>query len=189
MELNEARRFEHEKYHRAYALNANYRMKRERMRDAINDVSSLPVRGSYLDVSCGRGEMLAAAKVLGFSPIMGTEIVPELIGDNVLYGEVHSLPFADKEFNVVTMFDVIEHLVIGDDMNACMEMQRVARNHIVLTANNRPSFNKAGDDLHINKRPYENWDRLFREWFHGHKVTWIKGDRHYISEAWRIDLT
>jgi ubiquinone/menaquinone biosynthesis C-methylase UbiE len=188
LKLDEARAAEHAKYHRAYALNPKYRMKAERMADAVNDLRALPCRGSYLDVSCGRGEMLARAKELGFGQVAGTEIVPALIdGETVVRAEVHDLPFADRSFEVVTMFDVIEHLIPGDDRAACEEMARVASKHVILTANNKPSFNKAGDDLHINKRPYEEWDRLFRSWFPG-TVTWIRGKRAYVSEAWRVDL-
>lgn len=188
MNIDADRLAEHEKYHRAYALNPNYRMKAARMADAVNDLAALPSRGSYLDVSCGRREMIRAAKKLGFGPRRGTEIVPELIDDKrVVFAEVHELPFVDKSFDVVTMFDVIEHLIPGDDRLACLEMARVARKHIIVTANNKPSFNRAKDDLHINKRPYEEWDRLFREWFPG-TVTWIKGERQYASEGWRIDL-
>lgn len=188
MDIDAARAAEHAKYHRAYALNPNYRMKKERMADAVADLAALPCRGTYLDVSCGRADMLDAAERLGFSSVQGTEIVPELIdGDRVIRAEVHDLPFGDRSFDVVTMFDVIEHLLPGDDQAACKEMARVARQHIIITANNRPSFNKAGDDLHINKQPYEDWDRLFREWFPG-TVTWIKGNRAYVSEAWRVDL-
>lgn len=187
MDIDAARAVEHAKYVRAYSMNENYRMGERRKIDAMHDLEALPNRGSYLDVSCGRGEMLEAASRFGFSPVRGTEIVPELVGGQVERAEVHALPFTDRSFDVVTMFDVIEHLIPGDDRAACEEMARVARQHIIITANNRPSFNKAGDDLHINKRPYEEWDRLFREWFPG-TVTWIKGNRAYVSEAWRVDL-
>src|SRR5690606_6132026 len=113
---------EHAKYQRAYALNPNYRMKRERMADAIKDLESLPCRGWYLDVSCGRGDMLLAAAMMGFSRVIGTEIVPELLdGDRLSRAEVHDLPFGDDAFDVVTMFDVIEHLIPGDDEAACRE--------------------------------------------------------------------
>lgn len=182
-----SRRAEHDKYVRAYALNPDYRIKRERLEDSVDAVAGLPGRGSYLDVSCGRGEMLAEALRLGFLPVHGTEVVPDLIdGATVVYAEAHALPFADKSFDVVTSFDVIEHLIPGDDEALCREMARVARRHVVLSANNRPSFNKAGDDLHINKRRYAVWDRLFRRWFPG-AVTAL-GSRHYISPLWRIDL-
>jgi ubiquinone/menaquinone biosynthesis C-methylase UbiE len=189
MSLSEDRKREHDKYVRAYQLNKKYRMKAERRADATGDLAALPIRGAYLDVSCGQGDMLLEAERLGFSPVQGTEIVPTLIdGDRVKYAEVHALPFPDKAFDVATMFDVIEHLIPGDDERACIELARVSRRHVILTANNRPSFNNAGDDLHINKRPYSEWDELLRTWFAGARVTWIKGTRHYISEAWRIDL-
>lgn len=192
--LEGARSAEHAKYERAYALNANYKIKKERLADALDDIGALPCRGAFLDVSCGRGEVLAAAERMGFAPVRGTEIVPALIdGERVVRAEVHALPFVDKSFDVATMFDVIEHLLPGagydgDDEAACRELARVACRHVILTANNRPSFNKAGDDLHINIRSYEEWDRLFREWFAPGVVTWIKGARAYVSEAWRVDL-
>lgn len=182
-----SRKAEHMKYQRAYTA-PKYAMKRERMADAVADLRSLPLRGAYLDVACGRGEMLRNAEGIGFFPVQGTEIVPALIdGVRVVYGEVHALPFLDKSFDVVTMLDVIEHLIPGDDEQACRELARIARRHVLLTANNKESKNCVGDQLHINRRPYEEWDSLFRAWFPG-KVTWIKGPRQYISEAWRVDL-
>lgn len=187
MNIQDARLAEHKKYEAAYQIE-RYAMSSPRMQDAIADLEALPCRGYYLDVSCGRGEMLAHAEAMGFEEVHGTEIVPALIdGSRVMRSEVHALPFADKSFDVVTMFDVIEHLIPGDDELACRELARVARRHIVLTANNRPSHNAIGAELHINRRPYDEWDALFRQWFEG-TVTWIKGDRKYVSEAWRIDL-
>jgi ubiquinone/menaquinone biosynthesis C-methylase UbiE len=154
----------------------------------VRDLRALPIRGALLDVGCGRGEMLRNAERLGFAPVRGVEIVPELIdGTRVVRGEVHQLPFDDRQFNVVTMWDVIEHLVPGDDAAACREMARVARRHVLLTANNKSSLQPDGTELHVNRRPYEEWDALFRGWFPG-KVTWMKGHRDYVSECWRVDL-
>lgn len=185
---NAAREAEFVKYQRAYEMQPNYRMSGERRRDAVSDLKSLPCRGSYLDVSCGRADMLAVAEGFGFWPVHGTEIVPQLIdGTRVVRAEAHDIPFGDNSFDVVSMFDVIEHLLPGDDEAACRELRRVAKRHVLVTANNRPSFNKAGDDLHINKRPYDVWDGLFREWFDGCTVTRLK-DRKYVSESWQIDL-
>lgn len=188
MDLNAARQRELNKYERAYNQQENYRMGARRMVDARRDLHNLPNRGAYLDVSCGCGEMLDHALAMGFKTANGTEIIGSLLdGNRIRFAFVHDLPFENNTFDVVTMFDVIEHLIPGDDEAACKEMQRVAKSHVLLTANNRPSFNKAGDDLHINKRPYDEWDALFRKWFDG-KVTWLKGEREYVSEAWRIDL-
>ena len=181
-----ARAAEHAKYEQAYKIE-RYAMGQARKRGAVRDLSDLPCRGSYLDVSCGRGEMLGSAEELGFHPVQGTEIVSSLIdGRRVVRAEVHDLPFGDRSFDVASMFDVIEHLVPGDDELACRELARVAKRHILLTANNRPS-NSLGMELHINRRPYDEWDALFRKWFSG-TVTWLKNAEGNISETWRIDL-
>jgi ubiquinone/menaquinone biosynthesis C-methylase UbiE len=184
--MNEERTNEHRKYEAAYKL-PNYRMSGLRMNDAHADLVALPSRGTYLDVGCGRGEMLDFAAANGFSSVKGVEIVPALIdGHRVVKGEVHDLPFPDRSFTVVTMFDVIEHLIPGDDELACRELERVASKHILLTANNLPSMKAIGEELHINKRPYDEWDALFCQWFSG-EVTWLKTST-YVSECWRIDL-
>src|SRR5262245_61808815 len=69
----ERRAAEHAKYVRAYA-SANYGMGDARRHSAVADLAALP-RGSYLDVGCGRGEMIAEALRLGFIPCDGTEVV------------------------------------------------------------------------------------------------------------------
>ena len=181
------RQREHEKYTHAYEA-PNYKMGLRRKADAVLELGRIPVRGSYLDVSCGKGEMLNEAERMGFKPVQGTEIVPALIdGNRVVRAEVHALPFMVKSFDVVSLLDVIEHLIPGDDLLACNELQRVARKYIYITANNKDSFNHLKQQLHINKRPYAVWDTLFRQWFTG-KVTWLKGQRQHVSEGWTIEL-
>jgi ubiquinone/menaquinone biosynthesis C-methylase UbiE len=192
--LDEARQSEHQKYFKVYKA-GTYGMNGNRFAQAVASVEALPCRGGYLDVSCGRGEMLRTAHRLGFDPVMGTEIVPQLLSARVVRAEVHDLPFKDSVFDVVTMFDVIEHLIPGDDELACKELERVARKHVLVAANNSQSrifYEKNGkrerfEELHINVRPYEEWDHLFRQWFSG-AVTWISQGLEQHSETWRIDL-
>lgn len=179
------RRTEIAKYDRAYQYD-DYRMGRRRMENAVADLRALPDRGSLLDVGCGRGEMLAHAKQLGFDPVIGLEATTALCGHRIVEGRATDLPFADNAFDTVTLWDVIEHLPPGDDELVCREMQRVAQCHILLTANNKPSKSRAGDVLHINRRPYPEWHALFMQWFSG-AVTWIKRPG-CVSETWRIDL-
>lgn len=187
MSLVEARAAELGKYVRAYTR-PGYHMSGARMADAQRDLRALPCRGSYLDVGCGRGEMLEFARSIGFATVCGTETVPDLLdGSSIVHGLAHQLPFADGQFEVVSLFDVIEHLVPGDDEAACGELRRVASKHILLTANNKSSRQPNGDELHVNRRPYPEWDALFQQWFAGAKVTWLKG-RDYVSEGWKVDL-
>src|SRR5262245_63959388 len=99
-----------------------------RFHDAIRELRALPTRLSYLDVGCGRGEMLRQAQSLGFRLIHGLEVVPALIdNERVTYGEAYALPYDDHTWDVVVLFDVLEHLLPGDDEAACREAGRVAR--------------------------------------------------------------
>jgi ubiquinone/menaquinone biosynthesis C-methylase UbiE len=186
LQFEEARAAEVQKYIRCYR-NQGYRMGQGRKSDAIRALAAIPCRGSYLDVSTGRGEMIDIAERMHFQPCMGTEAVEALCdGKRIVHALAHALPFGSGNVDVVTMFDVIEHLLPGDDERACLELRRVAKKHIIVAANNRES-NNGKDDLHINKRPYPEWDRLFRQWFAPGKVISL-GCRDHVSELWRIDL-
>ena len=166
-----------------------YRMSESRLVPSKLTLSELPFRGSYLDVSCGRGEMLIAARSLGFEVVIGTETVLELISsqDDVTFALAWDLPFNDRSFEVVSMFDVIEHLLPGDDERTCQELRRVASKAIIITANNLESV-RDGVQLHINRRDYTQWDVLFRHWFPDAEVEWLTHRQAKKSEMWRILL-
>jgi SAM-dependent methyltransferase len=167
---------------RAYG-SPQYRMGSSRRGAVHRYITALDPKGSLLDVGTGRGETLAMARGLGFERVMGTEVVPALIdGDLVVRAEVHDLPFADNEFDWVTMFDVMEHLIPGDDELAVRELCRVARHGVVVTIANFPSV-KDGEVLHINLRPYREWDELLRAWCPS--VEWLP-NHGSISEAWKL---
>jgi SAM-dependent methyltransferase len=186
LQLTEAQHAEIKKYASAYR-HPHYRMSDPRRHACVQTLAEVPWRESYLDVACGRGEMLAAARECGFARVQGTEVVPALLGGDVVAAFAWALPFSDQTFDVVSMFDVIEHLLPGDDARACAELARVARRTILLTANNLSS--RDGEvELHINRRPYDEWDELFRLWFPTCRVTWLRHRRAKLSEMWRIDL-
>lgn len=173
----------------------NYRMGPRRKDQAKLQLGALAqatgALGSYLDVGCGRGEMLDYAREIGFARVEGTEVVPELIKrQGVSYAEGWALPFPDRSFEVVSLFDVIEHVLPGDDERICRELARVASRAILITASNRPSVHE-GVELHINRRPYDQWDRLFRAWFggtSGGEVDWLDNAATPLCEMWRVLL-
>jgi SAM-dependent methyltransferase len=190
MTTAEARDAEHAKYVKAYTIET-YRMGGARYTDAVRQLAELPCRGSYLDVGCGRGEMVREAMQLGFAPVCGVEVVPNLVdGRRVIYAEGHALPFLDRSWDVVTLFDVVEHLLPGDDEAVCRELVRVARRHILITANNHESTLPDGTVLHINRRPYAEWERLLAEWFApgAAAVTACDNIAYERSPMWRVDL-
>lgn len=149
------------KYERAYQ-DSDYKMSKKRLVPSVEALAQAP-SGSYLDLGCGRGEMLREAEALGFSPCIGVDPVPAL---KHLRARVTQLPFADASFDVVSLFDVIEHLPIGDEVLALREANRVARSAFVISANNLPS-KLDGMDLHINIRSYAEWAQLIQECWNG----------------------
>lgn len=137
-----------------------YRMGPER--HAAMSRALIGLSGSLLDVGCGRGELLELARAHGFAPVKGTEVVPELVGGDVMYGEAHALPFADASFDVVCCVDVLEHLTPADTVPVLKELRRVARQTLLLAAADYPApWN--GIELHVNLRPYSEWASLISE--------------------------
>lgn len=89
------------------------------------------IQGKVLDLGCGLGGFLPSLKSLGFD-VYGAE----MDFDSVLYcikrgfpqcaqTDSSALPFADDSFDLVTMFDAIEH--IEDDHQTMAEVARVLK--------------------------------------------------------------
>ena len=172
------------KYERAYR-SQNYRLGDKRRHAITTELHRLK-RGSLLDVGCGRGEVLAMARQMGFSHVVGVEAVNYLCnGVDVINGMAHALPFEDNAFDIVTMFDVMEHLIPEDTAQVCGELQRVARREILLTVHNGSHvFN--GEELHINRMgSYEAWQEFIEYIFAPWQVERLP--RHgSISEMFKV---
>lgn len=144
------------KYELSYELES-YRMGPARRNYASDDVRSMGDCGTYLDVGCGRGEMLALAEEQGLT-VWGIETVPKLCdGERVRHGDICALPFPDDFFDFASCYDVLEHLIPGEEQQALDELKRVCRGVVFLSTNDRPSHLPDGTDLHINKRSVQAW--------------------------------
>jgi ubiquinone/menaquinone biosynthesis C-methylase UbiE len=184
--IRELRIIELGKYERAYTAE-NYRHGTNRMKDSQAAVAHWPP-GILLDVGCGRGEWLDYMEGRGFVGY-GTEIVPALVENlkqNVQFAWAHDLPFDDDTFDWATSWDVLEHILPGDDELLLGELHRVAVRGFAVSANNRTSKNHLGEQLHINRRPYEEWDELVRMF--GGKVTYHPAHQQPHSPIWVVEL-
>lgn len=83
----------------------------------LKQILELVKIGKILDVGCGAGYFLDYAKRLGWQ-IFGVELIEknakyakEKFGLNVITGRLEDLDFPDNFFDVITMLDLIEHLV------------------------------------------------------------------------------
>jgi len=88
-----------------------------------------------LDVGCGAGLSLIRlaghreiGRVVGLEPDPGALRLARLHrGFEVIPGSALELPFPDQTFDVVTCFDVLQHLPDGGDLVASREIARVLR--------------------------------------------------------------
>jgi SAM-dependent methyltransferase len=85
---------------------------------------------SLLDVGCSSGSVLRIAREMGFD-VHGVEPAPKAaataknLGFNVFCGLLHEAAFPDERFDMVTLFEVIEHL--QHPLDLAREIHRILR--------------------------------------------------------------
>jgi SAM-dependent methyltransferase len=165
--------------------------------EELNPVASrfLPLHGAALEIGCGYGRNLVglaqldARIVVGCDP-SGPELarararvaaLPDGVGARVglIQQEPYHLPFPDSAFDLVVLWQVLEHLFGPTEKQVVLaEAIRVLRpgGHILIeTPNQLFPF-----DYHDNKLPLVHWigTRSLREW-----CTYkIRGQRYHPSE-------
>jgi SAM-dependent methyltransferase len=118
-----------------------------------SDWLSTAIRGSRglaaLDVGCGAGLSLIrlaglreVGRVVGLEPDPGAlRLARRHRGFEVSEGSALELPFEDQSFDVVTCFDVFQHLPEGGDRVASSEIARVLRaGGVVVVRSNSAGF-------------------------------------------------
>jgi 2-polyprenyl-3-methyl-5-hydroxy-6-metoxy-1,4-benzoquinol methylase len=105
-------------FHELYLPTADYRMKtifKERVLDLIKPkVGS----GRLLDIGCSSGHFLKVAKDNNFDTF-GVEPNPDMVQfankelnlDNIVNGTLEDAKFDDEYFDIITLWDVLEHVV------------------------------------------------------------------------------
>lgn len=152
------------KYRDAYER-PNYRMGNERRENSTTAVHNFGFGGGYktfLDIGAGRGEILDFVETAGtFETVKGTEVVVDLILSDrrLTYATAHDLNFADRSWDVVTCFDVLEHLLPGDVKPAIDHIFRIARAVVIISAAEDSQF-QAGVEHHPSRRPLTKWRSL-----------------------------
>lgn len=93
-------------------------------------IAGLPPGGRLLDVGCGTGALVAAARAAGLDA-MGVEPDPEMaalagssLGSEVVVARLPDLPHADDGFDAVTANFVLNH--VDDPRAGARELARVA---------------------------------------------------------------
>jgi len=123
----------------------------------------------WLDLGCAYGYLVAEAVAGGFDAI-GVDVSAYALararhdapaaGGRVLRGLADRLPFADATFDVVSAFDVLEHL--HEPEPALAEIARVLKpGGVLVGATPDPLYFHGEEETHFSERPPSYWiDRL-----------------------------
>lgn len=168
------------KYQACYADSA-YRMGKRRIQRMKADIDTVPAGSTLLDVGCGRGETVYYAleqKILA----SGIDIVPELAGIYVQTASIDEIPF--ESVDVVTCYDMLEHLPPDEVDPALDELFRVAKKTMFLTVSGNEA-EKDGETLHLSVHDHDWWEERFKMRCQSLKRTTYCTERDW---HWRIDL-
>jgi ubiquinone/menaquinone biosynthesis C-methylase UbiE len=124
-----------------------------------------------LDVGCGEGHYVRDAIEEGIDAYgidissYALENALDTVKERISFGSITQIPFADYEFDVMTAFDVIEHIHPKDTLKAVAEIRRVLKpGGIVIMTTPSSSFGDWVSDLtHINVRPPKFWRLILEE--------------------------
>jgi ubiquinone/menaquinone biosynthesis C-methylase UbiE len=101
-----------------------------RYKELLKKFEKVRSTNNILDVGCGIGHFLNVASLAGWNAY-GTEISDEACriagqkNKNVHYGELKNIKFQDNHFDVITLFEVLEH--VADPSALLQECRRVLR--------------------------------------------------------------
>jgi SAM-dependent methyltransferase len=133
------------------------------------------VGSQVLDVGCASGTYVDLLSGDGLNAT-GLEAMPEFLREaeararrgTFVRGEAQAMPFADKSFDTVVLFDVLEHL--EDDQAVAVEAVRVARQRILVLVplsdppellRNNVVFEHHRDRTHLREYSIEQVSNLF----------------------------
>jgi SAM-dependent methyltransferase len=119
----------------------------------LDELFGLAAPTSLLDVGCGEGVLVHSwAQRLGVARVVGIDLEEESIqagwsqrqAPNLEYrvmeaggaGPVENLPFADREFDLASAIEVLEH--VPDPEHTVSEMARCADRHLLVSVPHEP---------------------------------------------------
>lgn len=128
---------------------------------------------SALDVGCGTGYLVKWLRFFGIEAF-GVEIsqdaldlAHEDVKKYLKWGDIANLPYDENQFDVVIVFDVLEHLERSKIKKAIAETTRVARkfvlNKLYTTENLYITYFHGRDFSQLSVFPQKYWKQLFNE--------------------------
>lgn len=157
-----------EKYDAAYTQD-EYRSKKHAVHNRWALLRGVE-KGSYLDVSCGRGETVDLARRIGFTA-RGTEFTKALVSEErgIQWAHLPELEGVEPA-DYVSCYEILEHLVPQDVLPALNRLVDLATKRLWITTNDRQAravFPDGIYNLHLSRLPLRWWwnvlDRIGKE--------------------------
>lgn len=127
--------------------------KRLKYKNIVNSINHMAKKkGRFLDVGCGRGELVYIASMDGWlaegidTSISFVNYAKERFGINVKVGTLEEMNFPDESFDVVCLCSVLQHVL--DPFRLMTEINRILKKKGILymeNINNESFIYKAGD--------------------------------------------
>lgn len=133
---------------------------------------------SIIDIGCG-SNLFCKKTVAGLYPCVGVDFAGTFFD---LYGDVciGLDTVKDKEYDLVTAFDLLEHLLLSCIDIALIEMQRIS-NKFIFKISYKDSINRVfGSSLHPTVRKKTWWLEKIEQY-----ANTIKEDNGYIYGEWK----
>jgi ubiquinone/menaquinone biosynthesis C-methylase UbiE len=150
MSMDKRRQLEVVKYKRILELWPEYGH-RNHGADAVRLVAEM-APNAVVDVGCGNNAFCKMLWKLCGCNCTGVDLVHP---DADIIAPAHDLPFEDKSFDVVTAFDVLEHLIPDEIDEVLDELARVGRDFVFKIAHFPHEM--WGHELHLTVQPEEWW--------------------------------
>jgi len=178
-------------------------VKREAEKKRVFIEKHLMKEGKLLDVGCSFGFFVLEMRNHGWEAFgidtseYALEMSPERIKPFLVRTSVVEMKLPEDEFDVVTAFDVLEHLYIEEILEAVKRISKVCRKYILIRLPVQSPYQevwltdisfKVFDKGHISIYPYPFWVRRFEEvgkferWF----AHIYKGPGDDSDEAWLV---
>ncbi|MEO0270964.1 MAG: class I SAM-dependent methyltransferase [candidate division WOR-3 bacterium] len=133
-----------------------FEVRRKWIFDKINKLKKPPAK--LLEIGCGTGNISSHLSLYGYS-VVGCDYYIEGLklawpGFKIVCGDARNLPFRDESFDIVGLFDVIEHF--EDDLHIIEEAKRVlnTKGFMVLTVPAQEELWSEFDISVFHKRRY-----------------------------------
>jgi len=114
---------------------------------------------SILDVGCGKDNLFCTNIVKELDKFGIEHNINNCFGcdfvkfKTLIYADANDLPFDDNEFDIITSFDMLEHILPEDVDNVLNEIFRVAKKGICVSI----SYRQVKSGLHRTIQPKEWW--------------------------------